>query len=116
MEDIITDMRAKAIKIQTIDMAGSGGHIASAFTISFTYPDRFKAQAVVRELVTQFTEQNVTVQRNSAQLTSTFLGDEMKQANDKMDNAEQALTKFKSENMGRLRSEEHTSELQSPMY
>jgi polysaccharide chain length determinant protein (PEP-CTERM system associated) len=102
MEDIITDMRAKAIKIQTIDMAGSGGHIASAFTISFTYPDRFKAQAVVRELVTQFTEQNVTVQRTSAQLTSTFLGDEMKQAKDKMDNAEQALTKFKSENMGRL--------------
>src|ERR1019366_1763285 len=102
MEDIITDMRAKAIKIQTIDLAGSGGRIASAFTISFTYPDRFKAQAVVRELVTKFTEQNITVQHNSAVLTSNFLSDEMKQAKEKMDNAEQALTKFKAENMGRL--------------
>ena len=30
-----------------------------AFSISFTYPDRSKAQAVVRALVTKFTEQNV---------------------------------------------------------
>ena len=48
MEDIISDMRNKAIKIQTMELPGAGGgRIASAFTISFTYPDRFKAQAVV---------------------------------------------------------------------
>ena len=58
--------------------------------------------AVVRELVTKFTEQNVTVQRNSANLTSTFFTDEMKQAKEKMDNAEEALAKFKSANIGRL--------------
>src|SRR5271165_4595229 len=49
MEDIITDMRSKAIKIQTISTSGGPGGVASAFTISFAYPDRFKAQAVVRE-------------------------------------------------------------------
>jgi uncharacterized protein involved in exopolysaccharide biosynthesis len=42
------------------------------------------------------------VQRNSANLTSTFLADEMKQAKDRMDTLEQALMKFKSENIGRL--------------
>jgi succinoglycan biosynthesis transport protein ExoP len=99
MEDIVQDMRNKAIKIQTVDV-GRGG--ASAFTISFSYPDRFKAQAVVRELVTKFTEQNVLVQRQSANLTSQFLGDEMKQAKDRMDSLEQAVMKFKVENMGRL--------------
>jgi len=98
MEDIITDMRNKAIHIQIIEV----NRTASAFTISFAYPDRFKAQAVVRELVTKFTEQNVTVQRNSANITTQFLGDELRQAKDKMDSLEKAVTKFKNENMGRL--------------
>jgi succinoglycan biosynthesis transport protein ExoP len=103
MEDIIQDMRNKSIKIQTVEVAGGGGgRIASAFTISFSYPDRFKAQAVVRELVTKFTEQNVRVQKDQATITSQFIGDEMKQAKERMDTLEAALMKFKSENMGRL--------------
>ncbi len=102
MEDIITDMRSKAIRIQTISTSGGSGGIASAFTISFSYPDRFKAQAVVRELVTKFTEQNVQVQRNQANLTSQFLGDELKASKDKMETLEQKLMAFKSQNMGRL--------------
>jgi succinoglycan biosynthesis transport protein ExoP len=99
LEDVIQDMRNKSIHIQTVDV-GRGG--ASAFTISFSYPDRFKAQAVVRELVTKFTEQNVRVQHDNASLTSQFLGDEMKQAKDRMDALEQSVMKFKMENMGRL--------------
>uniref|UniRef100_Q028B9 Lipopolysaccharide biosynthesis n=1 Tax=Solibacter usitatus (strain Ellin6076) TaxID=234267 RepID=Q028B9_SOLUE len=98
MEDIIQDMRNKAIRIQTVEV----NRTASAFTISFAYPDRFKAQAVVRELVTKFTEQNVTVQRNNTNLTTQFLNDELKQAKDKMDNLEAQLTQFKNQNMGRL--------------
>jgi polysaccharide chain length determinant protein (PEP-CTERM system associated) len=99
MEDVVQDMRNKYIHLQTVDV-GRGG--ASAFAISFSNPDRFKAQAVVRELVAKFTEQNVTVQRNSAQITSQFLGDEMKQAKDRMDSLEAALMKFKAQYMGRL--------------
>jgi polysaccharide biosynthesis transport protein len=99
MEDVVSDMRNKFIRIQTVD-TGRGG--ASAFTISFSYPDRFKAQAVVRELVTKFTEQNVRVQHDQANLTSQFLGDEMKQAQDRMESLERGVMKFKLENMGRL--------------
>src|ERR1035437_6965774 len=51
MEDVIQDMRNKYIRLQATEV-GRGG--AYAFTISFSYPDRFKAQAVVRELVTMF--------------------------------------------------------------
>jgi succinoglycan biosynthesis transport protein ExoP len=98
MEDIITDMRNKAIHINMVEV----NRTASAFTISFAYPDRFKAQAVVRELVTKFTEQNVTVQRNNANMTTQFLNDELKQAKDKMDHLEAQLTQFKNQNMGRL--------------
>lgn len=98
MEDIVQNMRNGAIHIQTVDL----GRGASAFTISFSYPDRFKAQAVVRELVTKFTEQNVQVQHNSAKMTSDFLGDELKQAKDKMEKLESDLMTFKMQNMGRL--------------
>jgi uncharacterized protein involved in exopolysaccharide biosynthesis len=57
---------------------------------------------VVRELVTKFTETNVTVQRNQIVTTSNFLSDELKQAKDKMDNYEAQITKFKRENQGKL--------------
>src|SRR4051794_39748164 len=80
LEDIIQDMRNRAIRIQAVEVsAGGQGRVASAFTISFSYPDRFKAQAVVRELVTKFMEINATVQKNSLTATSIFLTDEMKQ-------------------------------------
>jgi succinoglycan biosynthesis transport protein ExoP len=103
MEDIIQDMRNKAIRINTVEVAaGGGGRIASAFTISFSYPDRFKAQAVVRELVTKFMEQNARVQKDQANITSQFIGDEMKQAKERMNTLEQALMNFKAANMGRL--------------
>jgi succinoglycan biosynthesis transport protein ExoP len=103
LEDIIQDMRNRAIKIQAVEVsAGGQGRVASAFTISFAYPDRFKAQAVVRELVTKFTETNVTVQRNQIVTTSNFLSDELKQAKDKMDSYEQKISEFKRQNMGKL--------------
>jgi uncharacterized protein involved in exopolysaccharide biosynthesis len=77
LEDIIQEMRGR-IRIQAIEgSTGGQGRVASAFTISFPYPDRFKAQAVVRELVAKFTESNATVQRNQINTTSTFLSDEL---------------------------------------
>ncbi|HXK01406.1 MAG TPA: hypothetical protein VMS37_03325 [Verrucomicrobiae bacterium] len=102
LEDVIQDMRNKAIKIQAVDVSGGQGRVASAFTISFAYIDRFKAQAVVRELVARFMEANATVQKNSLQATSTFLTDELRQAKEKMDSYEAQITRFKAENMGKL--------------
>jgi len=101
MEDIVQDMRGK-VKIQPVEVNAGQGRVTSAFTISFAYPDRFKAQAVVRELVTKFTEQNVTVQHNQATATTNFLNDELKGAREKMDRLEAAIGKFKGENLGRL--------------
>jgi polysaccharide chain length determinant protein (PEP-CTERM system associated) len=102
IEDVVTEMRAK-IDIRPVEVNGGGqGRVASAFIISFSYPDRFKAQAVVRELVGQFTEQNVTVQKNSLQATTNFLVDELKTAKDKMDKLDGDITKFKTENSGKL--------------
>lgn len=106
MEDIVQDMRNKQIKIQMIaDPAAQGDTrrpYASAFSIQFSYPDRYKAQAVVQALVTKFSDQNLTVQRNAADLTSNFLTDELKVTKGKLDTADAALTRFRMGNQGRL--------------
>jgi polysaccharide biosynthesis transport protein len=106
MEDIVQDMKNRRIQIIPVnDPNGAalvGTRFASAFQIRFSYIDRYKAQAVVRELVTKFTEQNVTVQRQNSTITTSFLNDELKAAKEKMDNLEAATTKFKIENQGHL--------------
>jgi polysaccharide chain length determinant protein (PEP-CTERM system associated) len=107
MEDIVQDMKSRYIRITPLaDASTSGGrHYASAFAISFMYIDRYKAQAVVRELVTKFTEQNVTVQRNQASLTTNFLKDELKSAKEKMDKLDDDIVKFQQANIGKLPSQ-----------
>jgi polysaccharide chain length determinant protein (PEP-CTERM system associated) len=102
MEDIVQDMRNKYIRITPLNDPQGSRRYASAFGVSFMYTDRYKAQAVVRELVTKFTEQNVTVQRNQANLTTNFLTDELKGAKEKMESLEDQLTKFKLQHMGEL--------------
>ena len=101
MEDIIQDMRNKYIRLTPL---GGGGdrRLATAFQISFMYTDRYKAQAVVRELVTQFTEHNIRVQNAQARLTTNFLSDEVKGAKEKMDDLDNKITQFKMANQGRL--------------
>jgi polysaccharide biosynthesis transport protein len=106
MEDIIEDMRNKAIKIQVLsDPTGQSNgdrRYASAFQIQFSYSDRYKSQAVVNELVAKFLDQNVNVQRNKAVLTESFLDDEQKTSKDKLDKLETALTQFRVQNQGKL--------------
>jgi polysaccharide chain length determinant protein (PEP-CTERM system associated) len=103
LEDIIQDMRNKYIRITMMETPNNtGSRVASAFLIQFSYSDRYKAQAVVRELVTKFTEQNVTVQRNQATLTTSFLNDELKTAKENLDRLDAGILKFKNVNQGRL--------------
>ena len=103
MEDIIQDMKANKIKINMVDVSAPGQpRVTSAFTISFSYPDRFKAQAVVRELVSKFMEENNTVLRQQTDTTSNFINENLKTAKDKMDALETQITHFKAQNMGRL--------------
>jgi uncharacterized protein involved in exopolysaccharide biosynthesis len=56
----------------------------------------------VRELVARFLEQNLRVQRDAANVTTTFLSDELKSARDRMDKAEAEISKFKLANSGKL--------------
>jgi|SRR5450755_291591 len=102
MEDVIEQMR-KAIRISILDSGGqSGQKFASAFEISFSYSDRYKAQAVVRELVSKFTEETNNQLRQQADTTTQFLNDQLRTAKEKLDTLDAEMTKFKTENSGRL--------------
>jgi hypothetical protein len=61
LEDVVENMRNKALRFQLMQTQGGG---ALALGISFEYPDKLKARAVVRELLTRFTEQNYTTRKN----------------------------------------------------
>jgi polysaccharide chain length determinant protein (PEP-CTERM system associated) len=102
IEDIVQDMRTRDIHIYPLEVPGSNGRMASAFGISFQYIDKYKAQAVVRELVTKFMESNAMFSRNTTKLTTTFLDDELKAAKDHLDELSTKITKFRSDNSGRL--------------
>jgi uncharacterized protein involved in exopolysaccharide biosynthesis len=103
MEDVIEHMR-KSVKIIIMEGAVNQPQqrFASAFQINFSYPDRYKAQAVVRELMAKFIEQNVNVLRGQANTTTNFLNDELRSAKDNLDRLDVEMTKFKLANAGKL--------------
>lgn len=103
LEDVVEQMR-KAIRITMMETALNQPQqrFASAFQINFAYPDKYKAQAVVRELVSKFTEETNNTFRNQANMTTSFLNDELKAAKDRLDLLDAEMTKFKVANAGRL--------------
>ena len=106
LDEIVEDMRnpAKGIRIAMYDAPGSSSdrRYATAFEVDFRYSDPHKAQMVVRELVSKFTEQNENVQQDQVRFTTNFMDDELKRAKDHLDDAQARMTKFEVENNGRL--------------
>ena len=103
LEDVIEQMRNRDIHIR-IDSVPGGGR-ASAFSISFSYPDRMKAQQTVQALITKFQDSNLTTQRTQQQIVNTFVHDELAEAKAKLDQLNEDLTKFRLANSGKLPEE-----------
>ncbi len=105
MEDVVDQMR-KAIRITILDSGSSAQQkFASAFEISFSYTDRYKAQAVASALVSKFTEETNTELSQQAKTTTNFLNDQLEVAKKKLDDLDKQMAKFKTENAGRLPDE-----------
>lgn len=60
--DVIDQMRNRDLRVRPL-APDRGNRASTAFTISFSYPDKEKAQAVVDRLTTQFAKQNAADQR-----------------------------------------------------
>jgi polysaccharide biosynthesis transport protein len=100
MEDIVQDMKTKRVHITMLGDGNKRG--GAAFQVSFSYTDKYKAQMVVRELVSRFTDQNLQVQRDQVKVTATFLNDEMKAARERINKLDGDIAKFKAMNAGKL--------------
>ena len=101
VEDVAEDTFRKNVHIQEYDTTNTTNG-AQAFRIWFKYPDKYKARALVVELVGEFQSKNVVLQGVNASATSTFFLDQVKDAKEKMENAQPALASFGSANQGRL--------------
>jgi uncharacterized protein involved in exopolysaccharide biosynthesis len=101
LEDVI-DMMRKDIHIKVDTLPGEGSHRASAFSISFEYPDRIKARDTVQNLITKFQDSNLTTQRTQYNTVNTFVHDEVAEAKAKLDSLNEELTRFRVQNSGKL--------------
>jgi succinoglycan biosynthesis transport protein ExoP len=101
LEDVIETMKTRDLRIDVNSVATMGKH-ASAFKISFSYIDRFKAQQTVQKLISRFVDANQSSQRDQQTLLRDFFGDELAQARATLEKSNEELTKFRTENQGRL--------------
>jgi len=104
IDDVIEEMKSKDIKIEILGANQANGNTKpnSAFYISFSYPERFKAQQVVSALVTKLMNANQDAQRIGVNQTNELISDEVKTAKEDLDKLDKELTDFKMTNAGRL--------------
>lgn len=109
MEDVVENMR-KSIRVGRAlgDFRTRSGSV-SAFSVSFSYPDRMIAQRVTSELVTRFIDENVRTRSSQSVLTTQFLRDQFEQAKRELDAVEQRLSEFRAKNFGRLPEQVETN-------
>lgn len=106
VEDMIEVMRNKDLQIQLVGTQSAGsGKPASAFQVSFTYPDRYKAQQVVAALVAKFTEANFNATKLMGNSTTELMKDEVTHTKQNLDKLDEQITAFKQANAGRLPEE-----------
>lgn len=113
MEDIIENMRTKAIEVKMINNASGGERQrTSAFMVSFSYENRYLAQKVCSDLVSKFIDENVRERSSIAGQTKDFVDDQWQSRKRDLENIEEQMAKFKTANLGRT-PEQQGSTLQA---
>ena len=97
-EDVIDLMRG-AVHVDYVTLPGKG---ASAFNISFSYKDRYKARQTVEDLMNKFVEENQSTQKTDMDQETGFVGDMLNSAKATLNDTEDKLTAFKQANAGKL--------------
>jgi len=101
LDDVIEAMKGN-INIQFVALPGALGRRASAFDITFTYYDRFKATQTVQALMNKFEEENLNTQKTDQDAVKGLVGDLLQKAKADLQDATDKLTSFKEGNAGKL--------------
>lgn len=104
IEDIIEDMKATKIKITPVATMSMGGEHRGvpAFSVSFSYENRYQAQKVVGDLVSKFIDESIQNRSRATFATTTFMKDQMDQAKKELDDIEMKLQTFQTAHNGEL--------------
>lgn len=102
-EEVIDIMR-RNIKIDTVaqSISSNGSRSVAAFSISFTYSNKYDARKVVQDLVGKFISQHTTDRSEKTIQTRQLLQDEVDRAREELTEKGNMLTRFRTVNAGRL--------------
>jgi succinoglycan biosynthesis transport protein ExoP len=101
--DAVEQMR-KDIKIELVDSAARPGQL-TAFKINYSAGSPQLAQQVNSELTSLFIEENVKLQQQLSQSTTTFLQSQLAEARTKLEEQEAKVRAFKAQHFGDLPSQ-----------
>ncbi|MDP1768800.1 MAG: AAA family ATPase [Nitrospirota bacterium] len=101
-ESIVSGMR-KSIRVNTAETGHvKGRNTIEAFSISFANEDALTAMKVTERFAEQFIEQNLKFREQLLEGTSSFLAQELRLAEAKLEDQERSISEFKRKFMGEL--------------
>jgi uncharacterized protein involved in exopolysaccharide biosynthesis len=103
IDDVIEIMKSN-IDIAPVaqSMSITGNRSVAAFSVAFTYENKYDAQKVVQDLVGKFISQHTTDRSEATVQTRQLLQDEVDRARQELEAKGDALTLFRTANQGRL--------------
>jgi polysaccharide chain length determinant protein (PEP-CTERM system associated) len=100
IERMLKDIRISPLT--TMQAGSSGRRETQAFSIAYSYENRYLAQKVTRDLMSRFIDENIRERSSQSQLTTQFLREQLEQAKVELDAIESRVTGFRVQNTGRL--------------
>jgi polysaccharide chain length determinant protein (PEP-CTERM system associated) len=102
-----TDVQQVSVDLRRrIQLSGGRNSRDNLYTITFRDPDRAKALAVVRSLLTHFIEKAIGTKRGATDSATRFLESQKAEYETRLSSAENQLAAFKRRNMGLLPGEQ----------
>src|SRR5450432_2500074 len=109
IDDLVERLRG-AISMKPVEaMQGTGPHQLPGFYISATFDNPLLAQQICTEITSMFLEQNARQTEQQATRTTNFLGEQLKDAKEKLDEQDAKLAQFKRQYLGSLPEESQTN-------
>jgi len=108
LDDVIEDMRSHDIRISNVQLLSTTNAKQNypAFSVSFSYNNRFTAQKVATDLVARFLEENQRQVTTQTGATTAFITDRHTEAKQKLDEIENRLSSFRATHLGNLPEEQ----------
>jgi polysaccharide chain length determinant protein (PEP-CTERM system associated) len=108
MEDVVEQMRHD-IRIGNVVPLTQNERGVSAFRIEFAYQNRIEAQRVCSDLVSRFISEQTRDRTQQSVLTTQFMKDQWDQARKELEEIDNKLMKFRTQNAGRLPDQMQTN-------